>query len=205
MQVLNVSYPMPPLVELAVRHPQLALCVAKGIPLRPNLRPLSVELQNSQLGQPQPVSFSEVISQYSVFTGLSVTVDPTNDEPGNPVKYINDAAQALVTGTTINLQVQGRGGVNYSPIPEETPVQALPAAFASSAWIWRMVNPENVKANFTVQSLLSASPFTMWVIFAFMVPASEGDPYLTFDNDRAMIALSQTVAWKLATGQPIGA
>lgn len=201
MLVLDCAYPMPPLLELAARHPQLALCVAKGIPLRPNVRPLSIELQNSQLGQPQPVAFSEVISQYSVFTGIAVTVDPTNDAPGNTLKYVNDAAQAMVTGVTATMLVNGRTG-HYSPVPEETPVQAFPSAFQSSAWVWRMVNPENLKAKFTVQSNLNGSPFTMWVVFTFHVPASDGDIFLAYSNDQAITELVKTPAYKMLQGQP---
>lgn len=205
MRLVDVSYPMPGLLDLAFRHPQLALCIAKDVGMRPSLRPLAVELQNAQIGQPQPTSFAEPISQYSVFTGLSVTVDPTNDAPGNPMKYINDAAQSLVTGVTFDMTVQSRSGDNYSPVPEEVPVQVLPAAFSAAAWTWRMLRPENVKARFTVQSALNASPFTIWVVFTFMVVATEGDVYLNMTGDRARAELAQTNAYKLAMGQLIAA
>jgi hypothetical protein len=117
------------------------------------------------------------------------------------MKYLNDAAQALVTGTTMTLMVQARSGVNYTPIPDETPVQSLPSAFAAAAWVWRLVNPENVKAKFTVQTPLNATPFTLWTVFAFMVPSSDGDPFLQMSNDQALATLVKTNAWKVATGQ----
>lgn len=204
MIVQQAIYPQPPFLELALRHPQVALCLAHGIPLRPNIFPLSVELQNAQIGQPQPASFSEVISQYSIFTGVTVTIDPTNDADGNPVKYINDAAQALVTGVTMTLQVQGRAGVNYFPIPEETPVQGLPPAFAPLAWVWRMVNPENLKATFTVATDLNASPFTVWCLFAFAVPDSDGDHFLQLPYEKALTMVQGTAAYRFAQGQAIG-
>jgi hypothetical protein len=66
-----------------------------------------------------------------------------------------------------------------------------------------MVNPESLKAVFTVQSPLNATPFTLWAIFAFMVPASDGDPYLNMGREEAFAELVKTTAWKVATGQPI--
>lgn len=194
----NITVEPPSLLTLATYHPQVALAVAMGIPLRPNIRPLSIELQNSQQGQAQRTSFSEVMSQYSIFAGVHVTVDPTNDEEGNAVKYLNDAAQALVTGVTCNLLVKGAGGVDYSPIPDETPVQSVPVLFAPSIYVWRMVNPENVKAEFTLQTQVNASPFTLWLNFVFLVLASEGDTYTNVDPETARRQLMSTTAWAMA-------
>ena len=197
----SVALGPPSLLFLAEYHPQVALAVANGVPLRPNLRPLSVELQNSQIGQPQRTSFSEVISQYSIFAGVDVTVDPTNDAPGNPVKYINDASQALVTGVTVSLLVKGAGGEDYSPVPDETPLQQLPVTLAPSIYLWRMINPENVKAQFIVQTPANATPFTVWLTFTFLVLASAGDVYMQIPADEARKQLIGTLAWQIATGR----
>jgi len=191
--------PPPSLRMLAEYHPQVALAVAMGANLRPNLRPLSVQLTNAQVGQPQTVSFAEVISQYSIFAGVDVTVDPTNNEPGNPVKPIADAAQALVTGVTLTLLVKGAGGTDYTPIPEETPVQSLPDLLAPHIGVWRMVNPENVKARFILQSPADGTPQTLWLVFGFYVPSSDADVYLSQAPDDARKKLMATTAWQMAT------
>lgn len=203
MNLIEAVFPQPSLLELQVRHPQLALAIASGIVVRPDVRPLSVQLQNSQLGNPQPTSFAQPISNYSVFTGAVVTIDPTNDANGNPIKYISDAAQALVTGVTLTLQVQARSGINYSPAPEETPLQGIPRLFAPLAWSWTMKNPENVKAIFTVQTQLNGSPFTAWLLMGFAVVGSEGDGIMDLKGDDARALLVQTAAYKLALGQPL--
>lgn len=182
---------IPSLVTLAQYHPQVALAVCKGVPLRPNLRPLSIELQNSQLGIPQPTSFSVVISQYSIFAGVTITIDPTNNLVGNPLKYLSDAAQPATSGITTSLLVKSNDGVDYSPIPDETPLQSLPQAFAPSIGIWRMVNPENLKMAFTLQVEAPATPITVWTVFTFFVLSSGGDHFLyrmTEDQARQQLA-----------------
>lgn len=173
----TAGYRMPSLETLAQYHPQVALAVWNGIPLRPNLRPLSVELQNSQVGTPQRTSFDTVISQYSIFGGVDLTIDPTNNLTGNPLKYLADAAEPATSGVTCTLLVKSNDGTDYTPIPEETPVQQVPRLFAGSIGSWRMVNPENVKASFTLQSVQQADHFTMWLTFCFFILASSGQPF----------------------------
>jgi hypothetical protein len=182
---------VPSLETWAPYHPQVALAVANGIPLRPNLRPLSVELQNSQIGQPQPVSFGEVISQYSIFAGLGITIDPTNNLPGNPLKYISDGFEPLTSGITVSLLVKSNDGTDYAPIPDETPLQLLPSAFAPSIGIWRMVNPENVKAKFTLQSEQESDHFTVWLNFTFLVLASSGADFFNRSPEAARRELAR--------------
>lgn len=188
---------LPSLVTLAQYHPQVALAVAQGVPLRPNIRPVSVELQNSQIGQPQPASFSEVISQYSIFAGVKVTIDPTNNLAGNPLKYLADAAQPLTSGITVSMLVKSRDGVDYSPIPDETPLQDMPVAFAPSIGIWRMVNPENIKMSFTLQTAAEGDNFTVWTIFTFLVLSSAADNmgFMSMSPDQARAQLAQIGLW----------
>ncbi|MGH2998477.1 MAG: hypothetical protein ACRDNM_04175 [Gaiellaceae bacterium] len=200
--MISAGASVPSLVTLAQYHPQVALAVLNGVPLRPNLRPLSQELQNSQIAQPQPASFSEVISQYSIFGGVHVTIDPTNNIIGNPLKYLSDAAQPLTSGITVNLLIKSRDGVDYAPIPDETPLQGLPAAFAPAVGIWRMVNPENVKLNFTVQTAFAGDgPITVWAIFTFWVLASVGEAFTRMGVDEArrrLAALGYGPPWPVA-------
>lgn len=197
---------IPSIQTLAAYHPQVALAVMSGVPLRPNLRPLSVQLQNSQQGQPQRVSFDTVISQYSIFAGVAITIDPTNNEDGNPLKYLSDAAQPFTSGVTVSLMVKSNDGTDYTPIPEETPLQLVPPLFAPSIGIWRMVNPENVKAQFTLQTPQASDPFTVWLTFCFLILASSGTDYFSIsDSDarnrlRALGLLPPLPAG--ATGQP---
>jgi hypothetical protein len=193
----TAGFTTPSLVTLAQYHPQVALAVANGVPLRPNLRPLSVELQNSQLGNPQPASFQEVIGMYSIFAGVKITIDPTGNLAGNPMKYLADAAQPLTSGITVSMLVKSRDGVDYAPIPDETPLQAVPISFAPAVGIWRMVNPENIKVKFTLQSVAEGDPFTVWMVFCFLVLASSGAPYLDMKPEDARAALRQMGIWPL--------
>jgi hypothetical protein len=180
---------VPSLVTIAQYHPQFALAIAKGVRVRPNLRPLSVEIQNSQLGQPVRASFQEIISQYSVFAGIKVTIDPTNNLTGNPLKYLSDAAQPLTSQITLTLLVKSNDGTDYAPVPDDTPLQGLQDAFAPSIGIWAMVNPENVKARFVLQSVAEGDNFTVWVIFTFLVLAADGSIYLSMTPDAARAEL----------------
>jgi hypothetical protein len=201
----TAGYSVPSLETLAQYHPQFALAMAMGVPVRPNIRPLSVELQNSQVGQPQRSSFSTVISQYSVFAGLDVTIDPTNNLIGNPLKYIADAAQPLTSGITVSLLISAASGVNYSPVPDETPLGILPRAFASSVGTWAMRNPENMKAGFTLQTAAEGDNFTVWLVFTFLVLASEGDGYFNIPADQARARLAALGLVSPRPALPVGA
>lgn len=171
---------IPSLATLAEYHPQVALAVWNGFALRPNLRPLSVQLQNSMLGNPQPVSFSEVISVYSIFAAVGVWIDPTGNLDGNPLKYISDATQPQTSGITVNLLMQSAtDGVNWSPIPDDTPLQAMPSSFAPSSGLWAMRNPENIKLAFTLQSEFQGEgPITVWTVWTFLMLQSGGEQFL---------------------------
>lgn len=173
---------VPHFETLAMFHPGFALAIASGVPCRPDVRVLSQQFDSSaQVGNALPASFSEIMGAYSVFVGCDVTIDPTNAFPGNPVKYLNDALQAQVTGITFKFTT--RGSDDYTPIPDETPLQAVPRLLAAAAGIWSLDNPDNVKATFTMQSVPNGSPtpgfpFTVWINFAFLRLAPEGTKYL---------------------------
>lgn len=181
---------IPSLETLAQYHPQVALAVWNGFALRPNLRALSVQLQNSQIGNPQPVSFSEVMSVYSIFSSVAVTIDPTSNLEGNPLKYISDATEPATSGVTVNLLIKSSDGVDWSPIPDDTPLQSLPYAFAGSSGLWAMKNPENLKLAFTLQSAFQGpGPITVWTVWTFLMLQSGGQQYLNMKTADARAAL----------------
>lgn len=181
---------IPSLETLAQYHPQVALAVWNGFALRPNLRPVSVQLQNSQLNKPQPASFSEVMSVYSIFSSVAVTIDPTNNLSGNPLKYISDATEPATTGITASMLVQSSSGINWSPIPDETPLQALPYAFAGSSGLWSMTNPENIKISFTLQTPFQGpGPITVWTVWTFLMLQSGGEQYMALKTPDARAQL----------------
>ncbi|HZU82018.1 MAG TPA: hypothetical protein VE987_03830, partial [Polyangiaceae bacterium] len=130
-------------------------------------------------------SFSEVIGSYSIFAGADITVDPTNAFPGNPLKYLNDVGQALVSGITFTLLT--RGSDDYTPIPDETPLQSVPRLLSAAVGVWTLDNPDNVKATFTLQTIPNAAseetalPMTVWLNFAFLMLGSGGREFLCLD------------------------
>lgn len=175
---------------LATYHPQAALAVACGVPLRPNVRNLAVTFASSSaVGTRLPVSFSEVIGTYSIFAGADVTIDPTNAFPGNPLKYLNDLFMALVSGITFTLEC--RGSEDYTPMPDEVPLQSVARILSGAAGIWTMDTPDNVKATFALTALPNAAtgttgfPITVWVNFMFLSLGSPGRPYLALDAPTA--------------------
>jgi hypothetical protein len=181
---------------LAAFHPQAALAIACGVPVRPNLRTLSVTFSTSaDIGQVIPASFSEVVGSYSIFAGADITVDPTNAFPGNPLKYLNDVGQALVSGITFRLVA--RGGDDYTPIPDETPLQSVPRLLSAAAGIWTLDNPDNVKAYFTLQAIPNAAseetalPMTVWLNLAFLMLGAAGREYLCVDAKTARCRLKE--------------
>ena len=181
---------IPSLVTLAEHHPQVALAKWAGFALRPNLRAVSVQLQNSQLGNPQPVSFSEPMSVYSIFSSVNVTIDPTNNLNGNPFKYVSDATQPATSGITCSMLVQSSSGINWSPVPDEVPLQMLPLAFAGSSGLWSMNNPENIKLSFTLQSPFQGSgPITVWTVWTFLMLQSGGEQFLRMTTQAAQAQL----------------
>lgn len=175
---------------LAAYHPQAALAVACGVPLRPNVRNLSVQFSSSAaVGTRLPASFAEVIGTYSIFAGCDTTIDPTNAFPGNPLKYLNDTLQAYTSGITFTLECRGQD--DYTPMPDEVPLQSVPRILSGAAGIWVLDNPDNVKATFTLQVLPNAAagstgfPITAWVNFMFLTMGSACRPFLEYDAPQA--------------------
>jgi hypothetical protein len=190
---------VPHFETLAVFHPGFALAIVEGVPCRPQIRALSVEFDASaQVGAVQPASFSQVIGAYSVFSGVDITIDPTNAFPGNPVKYVNDAGMALVSGITVEFTV--RGADDYTPIADPTPLQSVPRLLAAAAGVWSMDNPDNVKARFTLQAIPNSSPdtafpITVWMNLSFLVLAPEGCKYVCLDIHEARQKLAKHLEW----------
>lgn len=171
---------LPSLATIAQYHPRWALAAAEGIPVRPDVRPLSVQFSGgAQIGQFLPASFSQPITKNSIFGACVLTIDPTTAYGGNPLKGLNDATMALVSGTTFTLETTGRTG-NYTPCFDDVPLQSIPTLLNPFAGMWRMDGPaDNVKARFTLQSTPNGGlPFTAWLLMSFAVlegPCSDWD------------------------------
>lgn len=182
---------IPALPVIARWHPQFALAAAMGVAVRPNARPLSVQFPSSAIAQNfLNASFSEPIASYSVFCGVDVTLDPTNAFAGNVLKTLSDAAQAETTGVTATVQVKGRSG-DYSPVPEETPLQSIPDVLNPWAGAWALQNPENIRVRFTLQAVPPALPLTIWTVWGFAVLAEQGEQYLTLTAETARAKLKE--------------
>lgn len=162
---------LPALSRIAEYHPQWALAAAAGVPVRPDVRPLSVTFSStSQIGTPIPASFDQPISRYSIFCGADLTIDPTAAFAGNILKGTNDVTMARVSAQTFTLLTTGPTG-NFTPVFEETPLQSIPRLLLPFAGMWAMRGPsENVKATFTLQSTPNGGvPFTSWLSLSFAV------------------------------------
>jgi hypothetical protein len=167
---------VPSFTTIAAYHPQAALAIASGVPVRPSIRPLSVTFDSTAfVGQQKPASFAEIISSYSIFAGADITIDPSNAFEGNVLKYVNDQAQMEAeTGITMTLEVRGLGS-DYNPVPEPTPLQSVGRLFSAAVGIWTLDNPDNVKALFTLNTPPNAAPestafpITVWFNFGFLV------------------------------------
>lgn len=187
--IASLFTPPPPDV-LAFYHPQMALAIANGVRLRPNLRTLSTKFSSNVLNQPQPASFDQQIGSYSIFTGSTVTLDPTSAFPGNVLKTTSDANQAKVTGITVTLQLLGSGGAgDYSPIPTATPLQAAKDILNAQAGVWAMNNPDNPKALFTLTAAPPEVPLTVWWIFCFGVLGPGGEEFMCMSPQAARAEL----------------
>lgn len=174
-------------------HPQFALAIASGAKVRPNVRILSVQFPgDSSVGNVLPASFSSPITAYSVFAGCAETIDPTNQFGGNPIKYLNDAAMAQVTGVTFTLMARTKGD-DYTPIPDETPLQLVPQLLSAAAGIWYLDEPaDNVKATFTLAASPNQSmPFTCWLGLVFLVLSNDAASYLCKSAPEALAELAR--------------
>ncbi len=175
---------------LAVYHPQVALAVLEGVPLRPNLRTLQVTFPNLAAGEQEPASFDQQISRYSIFAGVSVTIDPTNAFVGSALKTMSDFFQAKVSGITMNMAIRSRGS-DYAPVIDDIPLQMLEATLNPAAGTWHFDNPDNPKALFTIQTPPTDAPFTVWVNFNLLVLGKQerGPEFLCMDRGEAQAKL----------------
>lgn len=181
---------MPSLSDIAKYHPQLALAVANGVPLRPDVRPLSFNFASGAVGEPVSQSFATPVATYSLFMGVEVTVDPSTPFAGNPLKGLNDVSQTIVSGVTATIEVQSRDG-NYNIVSDDTPLQSLGAALSPLAGIWALKQPDNVKAKAQLATAAAAAeaPLTAWLIFTFAIAGMGCDPYLCMSRDQARAGL----------------
>jgi hypothetical protein len=157
-----------PFHVLATYHPQFALAVLEGVPVRPNLRTLQVTFESLTVGEQEPASFDQQISRYSIFAGVSVTIDPTNAFIGSSLKTMSDKFQADVSGVTLNMAIRSNGD-DYAPVIDDIPLQMLAPTLNPAAGTWKFDNPDNPKATFTLQTPPNDAPFTVWVNFNLLV------------------------------------
>ena len=162
---------------LAMWHPQFALAILKGCPVRPNLRTLQATFSTNAVGTVEPASFDQQVSRYSVFTGVAVSIDPTGAFAGNTFKTLSDSFQAKVTGITLNLVIRSRGS-DYAPIPDDIPLEMIEKTLNPTAGMWKFDNPDNPKAQFTIIDSPPGENFTVWVTFNLLVLGEGANPYL---------------------------
>jgi hypothetical protein len=166
---------------LAAYHPQFALAILHGVPIRPNLRTLQATFPNLAAGESEPASFDQQISRYSVFAGCAVTIDPTNAFVGSSLKTMSDFFQAKVSGITMNLVIRSRGS-DYAPVIDDIPLQLLESTLNPGAGTWKFDNPDNPKAQFTIQTPPTDAPFTVWVTFNLLVLGDGNEEFLCLDR-----------------------
>jgi hypothetical protein len=184
---------------LCTFHPAFALAILNGIGVRPSTRTVQATFSSTTLGQQKPASFDAIITTYSVFAGVDITIDPTNAFPGNPLKAQQDFFQTWgSTGITFLLAARTKGDNDYNPIPSDVPLQTVPAILNKVAGAWHMINPDNIKAQFTLASTppggAQAVPFTCWVIFSFLTLGPGGENYLAIPAAKARVQLAAAIA-----------
>jgi hypothetical protein len=182
---MNETYfPLPDIRVLAQYHPQFAWAILDGCPVRPNNRIIQAQFGNTSAGQTGRFSFDEQISAYSVFSGCSVTIDPTGAFAGNILKTTSDANQAKVSGIVATLEMRTRQG-DYSPILNPIPVQQWEKALSPSVGSWYLEINDNCFSRVTVAQVQPGAPFTVWTVFGFYVLAERGSSYMCLDREKA--------------------
>jgi hypothetical protein len=184
---------------LCTFHPAFALAVLNGIGIRPSTRMVQAKFSSAALGTQVPASFDAIITTYSVFGGVDITIDPTNAFPGNPIKAQSDFFQTWgASGITLTLQARTKGDNDYNPLPSDTPLQMVPAMLNKVAGAWHMINPDNIKAQVTLASVppggVTAVPFTVWLGFTFLTLGPGGENYLSIPAARARTMLAAQIA-----------
>ena len=184
---------------LCTFHPAFALAILNGISVRPSTRIAQATFSSTTLNQQVPASFDDVITTYSVFGGVDVGIDPTNAFPGNPQKAQSDFFESIgPSGIRVQLLARTAGDNDYSPIPSDVPLQMAPAILNKTAGAWHFVNPDNVKLQFTLAALppggSGAVPFTVWMVFSFLVLGPGGENFLRMNPIKARAALAAAIA-----------
>lgn len=165
------GFAIPPLAVLEEWHPQFALAIRRGAPARPDTRTVSFTFGTPATGDTEPAAIDAQFQTYSVFTGVSTTIDPTNQFPGNPLKTLSDAAQKYVTGITFEFVVQASRENYYAPIATPTPLQSVEPILNPTAGTWAFRRNESIKAQFT-QNVAVPAPMTVWITFGILLIAS---------------------------------
>ena len=181
---LEMNWGPPPLEIIAQWHPQFALAVAEGVPVRPNNRILQFPFSTNAVDERVPANFDQQISIYSIFAGFEYTVDPSGAFDNSSLKGQSDFYSEQVSGLLFSVTVRG-GGDEYSPIPVDIPLQLVRRVLNPSVGIWAMWNAQNVIANVTINSSPTGETFTVWGVFGFWVLGAEGARYLCINGGDA--------------------
>jgi hypothetical protein len=184
---------------LCTFHPAFALAILNGISVRPSTRVAQATFSSTVLNQQIPASFDDVITTYSIFAGIDISIDPTNAFPGNPQKAQSDFFQAWgASGIRVQLAARTVGDNDYNPIPNDVPLQMVPAILNKVAGAWHFRNPDNVKLQFTLAAVppggAGAVPLTVWMVFSFLVLGPGGEQYLSIAPGKARAMLAATIA-----------
>jgi hypothetical protein len=181
----------PSFATLAAYHPQFALAIACGVKPRPNNRTITFRFSSTAVPQsPQPGSFDQFVSSYSVFTGFDYTIDPTNAFVGNVLKTTSDKNQKEVTGLSLQLVIRTDDG-DFSPIPNDTMLQLVPAVLNPTAGMWHFSNPDDMKAQLTVQTSPPAAPFTVQLVFGVIQLGDGKERYMCLEPAVARAKLQE--------------
>ena len=180
-------------------HPAFALAILNGIGVRPSTRVVQAQFSSATLGQQVPAAFDAIITTYSVFGGVDISIDPTNAFPGNPIKAQSDFFQTWgASGIRVQLAARTKGDNDYNPIPSDIPLQMVPAVLNKVAGAWHLINPDNIKAQFTLAALpaggVTAVPFTVWMTFSFLTLGPGGENFLSLPPVVARARLAQAIA-----------
>jgi hypothetical protein len=174
---------MPSLETIAAFHPQAALAIACGVPVRPDIRTTSATFDSSAMvGQQIPSSFAEIISNYSIFAGCKMGIDPSQAFPGNPLKFLNDVGQMQETGVTVTIAARTRTS-DYNPAIDDVPLQDVPPLLSAFVGLWTLDNPDNIFVRYTLQNLPNAAagdtafPITFWLNFAWIVLGADASQF----------------------------
>lgn len=184
---------------LCTFHPAFALAILNGIGVRPSTRIVQATFPSTALNQQVPGSFDAVITTYSVFGGVDIGIDPTNAFAGNPQKAQSDFFQAWgASGIRVQLQARTKGDNDYNPIPSDLPLQMVPAILNKTAGAWKMINPDNIKAQFTLAQVPpggpTAAPLTVWMAWSFLCLGPGGEDYLALPPVVARAKLAAALA-----------